>query len=155
MAKEQNVFKLSERSLNNLKGVHNDLVLLVRAAIKMSAVDFTVLEGLRSVSRQSMLVRSGASRTMNSRHITGHAVDLGAYVNGRVDWDFEYYFQIAEAMQKAAKSHGIPIVWGGVWDKPLNDYNDVRAEVEAYKERHAGKDFLDGPHFELYRKAYK
>jgi peptidoglycan LD-endopeptidase CwlK len=125
------VFKLGKRSIERLQGVHPDLVRVVERAIELSTVDFTVLEGLRSPERQQTLVASGASQTLNSRHITGHAVDLGAWVDNQIDWSWPLYHQIANAMKAAANELGIPIVWGGDW-----------------------KTFKDGPHFELDRRYY-
>ncbi len=125
------MFKLGKRSIERLQGVHPDLVRVVERAIELSTVDFTVLEGLRSPERQQTLVASGASQTLNSRHITGHAVDLGAWVDNQVDWSWPLYHQIANAMKAAATELGIPIVWGGDW-----------------------KTFKDGPHFELDRRYY-
>lgn len=123
-------FKLSQRSLNNLSGVHPDLVAVVKRAIQITEVDFSVIEGIRTKERQAELLKSGATTTMNSRHLTGHAVDLAAYVNG-IRWDWPLYDKIAKAMKSAANELGISIVWGGDWVS-----------------------FKDGPHFELNRKEY-
>lgn len=125
------MFKLGPRSRMRLEGVHPDLVRVVDRAIEISTVDFTVLEGLRTPERQKTLLESGASQTMNSRHITGHAVDLGAWVDSQVDWSWPLYHKIAAAMKTAAKELGVSIVWGGDW-----------------------RNFKDGPHFELDRKVY-
>lgn len=125
------MFKLGKRSIERLQGVHPDLVRVVERAIDLTPVDFTVLEGLRSPERQQTLVASGASQTLNSRHITGHAVDLGAWVDDQVDWSWPLYAKIANAMKAAAKELGVAIVWGGDW-----------------------RTFKDGPHFELDRKFY-
>ena len=76
-------YRLGLRSRARLRGVHPDLVRVVTRAIEITDVDFTVLEGVRSLSRQRQLVAQGASKTMRSRHLTGHAVDLGAWVAGR------------------------------------------------------------------------
>lgn len=124
------MYSLGPRSLMRLKGVHPDLVKVVQRAIEITTVDFTVLEGVRSPERQRALVDAGASWTMNSRHITGHAVDLGAWVDDQVDWSWPLYDKIAKAMKDAAKELKIPIVWGGSWK------------------------VKDGPHFELDRKVY-
>jgi peptidoglycan L-alanyl-D-glutamate endopeptidase CwlK len=124
-------YKLGLRSKQRLKGVHPDLVAVVKRAIEISDVDFTVLEGMRSVDRQRELVAKGASTTMNSRHLTGHAVDLGAWVGGTVRWDWPLYHKIANAVKKAAKELDVEIVWGGDWKK-----------------------FPDGPHFQLDWGAY-
>ncbi len=124
-------YRLSTRSRARLQGVHPALVAVVEAAILITPVDFMVTEGLRSPARQAALVRAGASRTLNSRHRTGHAVDVAALVEGRVRWDWPLYGRIAEAFCAAAAARGTPIVWGGDWPT-----------------------LRDGPHFELDRKAF-
>lgn len=118
--------QFSQRSRDNLKGVHADLVVVTTTALLISDIDFVVTEGLRNEARQRQLVKSGASTTMNSRHLTGHAVDLAALVGGEVRWDWPLYEKLAVAMKNAAKHHGIPIEWGGDWTS-----------------------FRDGPHFQL------
>jgi peptidoglycan L-alanyl-D-glutamate endopeptidase CwlK len=123
-------FKLSVRSKKALVGVHPDLVRVVERAIQLTDVDFAVTEGVRTIERQRQLFASGASTTMNSRHITGHAVDVAAWV-GEIRWDWPLYHKIAEAMKAAAKELGVAIIWGGDW-----------------------KTFKDGPHFELDRRFY-
>ena len=125
------MYTLGARSIMRLKGVHPDLVKVVRRAIEITTVDFTVLEGLRSPERQKTLYESGASKTLNSRHITGHAVDLGAWVDDQVDWSWPLYSKIAGAMKIAAQEVDVPIEWGGDW-----------------------KTFRDGPHFQLPHKEY-
>ena len=124
-------FFLGLKSKLMLRGVHPDLVRVVEEAIKRSPIDFTVLEGLRTVERQKQLVKAGASTTIHSRHITGHAVDLGALVGGKVRWDWPLYNQIALVMKSASNQLNIPIEWGGDWKK-----------------------FPDGPHFQLPWKQY-
>lgn len=120
------MFHLSDRSRARLSGVHPDLKDVVELAITITDVDFTVLEGVRSRDRQQELFDAGATRTMNSRHLTGHAVDLGAYVNGAIRWDWPLYHKIAWAMFQAASDLGIVVVWGGNWTT-----------------------FKDGPHWQL------
>lgn len=124
-------FRLSTRSRDRLKGVHPDLVAVVERAIQLTGVDFMITEGLRTPARQAELVRAGASRTQNSRHLTGHAVDVAALVAGQVRWDWPLYPRIAEAFRQTARELDTPITWGGDWPK-----------------------LRDGPHFELSRQAY-
>ena len=124
-------FKLGVRSRERLQGVHPDLVRVVELAIQLTPVDFTVLEGLRTLERQKALVAAGSSKTLNSRHLTGHAVDLGAWVDGRLDWSWPLYTKIAQAMKQAAQEWGTPIEWGGDW-----------------------RTFKDGPHWQLPWKEY-
>ena len=125
------MFTLGHRSKQRLKGVHPDLVKVVERAIQFTTVDFAVLEGLRTPERQKALVEVGASQTLNSRHLTGHAVDLGAWVADEVRWDWPLYHKIAAAMKEAAKQVDVPIEWGGDW-----------------------RNFKDGPHFQLPRKTH-
>lgn len=119
-------FQLGKRSLQRLEGVHPDLVKVVKRAITITPIDFTVLEGLRTEEQQRENVRKGVSQTMKSRHLTGHAVDIVPLVNGAVSWDWKYYHPMAEAMKTAASQLGISIEWGGDW-----------------------KTLKDGPHFQL------
>lgn len=117
---------LNERSLRNLEGVHPDLVRVVKAAAEKEP--FLVTEGLRNLERQRMLVKAGKSKTLNSRHLVGCAVDLcdtdGCY-------DVPDMKRIAAAMKSSAEELGVKIQWGGDWES-----------------------FVDQPHFELDRKAY-
>ena len=95
-------------------------------AITLSEVDFTVLEGIRSPERQKELVAAGASWTLDSYHLTGHAVDLGAWVGHQVRWDWPLYDKIAVAMKDAAIRLGIPLVWGGDWEKRDGPHFQIR-----------------------------
>lgn len=129
----------SERSLRNLLGIHPDLRRVMDRALQESPVDFVVTEGLRTLQRQRELVRIGASKTLNSRHLTGHAIDFYAWVDLDVDGKIEFVEmsnprlmkQIADAMKAAAVKEGVAIVWGGDW-----------------------RTFKDAPHIELDRRKY-
>lgn len=109
------MYKLSERSLDKMKGVNPLLVQIVKRAIEITTIDFGVTEGLRTLERQKELVESGKSQTMNSKHLKGRAVDLVAMPNGRVSWELKYYKHIAVAMKQAASELGVQIEWGGDW----------------------------------------
>jgi len=122
---------LGQRSLMRLEGVHPDLVRVVKKAAAMSSLDFTVLEGLRTAARQKQLYDQGATKTMNSRHLTGHAVDLAPMIGGTIRWDWPLYHQLAVVVKAAAKAEKVPVTWGGDW-----------------------RTFKDGPHWELPWKAY-
>lgn len=108
-------FKFSQRSESNLQGVNPDLVKLVRRALEVSAVDFGITEGLRSAERQKEMVAGGHSQTLNSRHLTGHAVDVVAYVGSQISWEWSLYEQIAAAFKQASADLSIPVEWGGNW----------------------------------------
>ncbi len=124
-------FHFSQASLGRLLGVHPDLVRVLKRAIETTEVDFGITAGLRSPDRQKLLVAQGASQTQNSRHLTGHAVDVDAFVGGHVNWDWANYEKIAVAVKRSAFDLGVPIRWGGDW-----------------------KTLKDGCHFELDRVAY-
>lgn len=126
-----NTFKFSSRSEKNLQGVNPDLVKVTRRALEISEVDFGITEGLRSRYRQKQLVATGKSQTMNSRHLTGHAVDVVAYIGSQVSWEWPLYEKIAEAFRQASRELNIPVEWGGDW-----------------------KTLKDGPHFQLPHGAY-
>ena len=147
-------FKLSKRSLSRLEGVNSDLGDIVKKAIKITTVDFGVVQGLRTIEEQKALVAKGASKTMKSKHLDGLAVDLMAYVDNRASWELSLYDEIADAMRQAAIDKGVGIRWGAAWtvkdvrlwngsmEEAMNSYIDLR--------RSQGKrPFIDGPHFEL------
>lgn len=151
-------FVFGLKSETELKGVHPVLVTLVRLALTKSSVDFAVHDGLRTMEEQRALVANGASNTLASRHLTGHAVDLVPYVNGKLRWEWGPIFRIADAMKAAAIEMNVPLVWGACWDVNFREtIGSAQAEADAYaaRQRKAGKRvFADGPHYELPRKLY-
>jgi peptidoglycan L-alanyl-D-glutamate endopeptidase CwlK len=151
---------LQARDRQRLAGVHTALVGVVEEARSICA--FVVVEGLRTHARQAQLVQAGASRTMRSRHLTGHAVDLAFCMDtdrdgrtdaGEVRWDWPLVIQVADAMRAAALRRGVALVWGAVWDRELAEIpGPLDASLEAYAARARAQErlpFLDGPHFEL------
>lgn len=124
----QKRWELSQRSLDRLKGVDSNLVKVVKRAIEVSEYDFMVVEGLRTIETQREYVKKGVSKTMNSFHLTGHAVDLAPLENGAIDWGNSkgQFDSVAKAMKQAAKELGVKIEWGGDW-----------------------KSFVDKPHFQV------
>lgn len=127
---------LDVRSLKRLEGVNPDLVAIVIRAAEIAVQPFIITEGLRTLERQKKLVEAGASQTLRSRHLTGHAVDLAAFIDmdgtgdytsgDNIRWDWPLYKTLSIAMKDAAKELNLPIEWGGDW-----------------------KTFKDGPHFQL------
>lgn len=130
---------LTPASETKLKGVHPDLVRVVRRMAKdwtEKDAGFLVTCGTRTLAEQRILIAKGASRTLKSRHIPAangysHAVDLAPTIRGAVRWDWPLFGKLAKAMKAAAKAEGVPIEWGGDWAR-----------------------FVDGPHFQLPRAQY-
>ncbi len=130
---------LTKTDRMKLQGVHADLVAVIEKAAAISSVPFRVTEGLRSKARQQELVKAGFSKTLNSRHLTGHAVDIVPLLDvdkdGKITsvdmYDWGAIRKLAPFIKKAAKSLGVPIEWGGEWQS-----------------------FPDGPHWQLPR-SYK
>lgn len=122
---------LNEKSLERLGGVHPLLQSVFREAIEASPWPFQITQGLRTREEQIKLYEAGKSKTLNSRHLTGHAVDIVVYKDGKVTWDFALYEQVARHILAVAKLQDVKLVWGGDWTS-----------------------FKDGPHFELDRREY-
>lgn len=152
-------FKLSNRSLGKLEGVHPNMVATVKRAIELTSVDFGVTYGVRTLSEQEKLYASGRSQTMKSKHLIqedgySHAVDLVAYDGSDVIWEINVYDNIADAMAAAAMEVGCAIKWGAAWsvgniarydgtmEDAMNEYIDLRRSQSR-------RPFIDGPHFEL------
>lgn len=152
-------FKLSQRSLDKLDGVHPEMVATVKRAIELTKVDFGVTYGVRTLQAQKELVASGRSQTMKSKHLVqgdgySHAVDLVAYQGSAVVWELNVYDDICDAMAEAAREVGCHIKWGAAWSEgdictypgtaedAMNAYIDLRR-------KQGRRPFIDAPHFEL------
>lgn len=131
-------FFLGPRSLLRLRGIHPDLVAVVKHAIACNQIDFTVVCGLRSKERQMEHFLSGASKTLQSRHLTGHAVDLAPYVAGKVVWNTPAFHPLVALMKTSAHILGVTLRCGA-------DFNDGGT---------TGSRWVDMPHFELPRWRY-
>ena len=147
-------FKLSQRSLDKMKGVDDTLVKVVKEAINLTKVDFGVTFGLRTVEEQQKLFDSGRSQTMKSKHLDGRAVDLVAYFGSDVSWELNVYDEICDAMAEAARRNTLAIKWGAAWSEgdirmyggsaedAMNAYIDLRRSEGR-------RPFIDAPHFEM------
>ena len=147
-------FVLSQRSLGRLDGVKNELHSVVTTAIGLTNVDFGVTCGLRTEKEQEDLVARGASKTMKSKHLTGDAVDVVAYIGSRISWEPNLYDDIADAFKEASVREGVGIKWGASWHIPdLRDWEGTAEEaMMAYidlRRSQGRRPFIDAPHFEL------
>lgn len=148
-------FRLGAKSEANLVGVDERIVRVVRKAILVTDIDFAVHDGLRTMEEQRRLVATGASRTLDSYHLTGDAVDLVPYVGGKLRWEHALCNEVARAMFEASGQLGVRLVWGRVWDTELveldpEDFDGERAlYVQRYQRIHGPKKWPldDGPHF--------
>ena len=147
-------FKLSKRSQDKLKGLDERLIAVVNSAIFKSKIDFGVICGMRTKKEQEALVAKGASQTMKSKHLDGHAVDLMAYIGSRGSWELNLYDDIADAMAESAREVDAPIRWGAAWTVPNVAYFDGTMEdaMNSYIDERRSQNrrpFIDAPHFEL------
>ena len=124
-------FSFGTKSAERLAQVHPDLQKVFNEAIKDSPFDFSITQGLRTKEQQKVLFDAGKSQTMNSRHLTGKAVDIAVIRDGEVTWDLRYYRIVTDHIKQVAKELDIPIVCGIDWTS-----------------------FVDGPHIELHRAKY-
>jgi peptidoglycan LD-endopeptidase CwlK len=118
--------KFTARDEQRMIGLHPDLVRVMRRAAATTSIPFTVIEGMRTLATQRQYVARGASRTLRSRHLTGHAIDIAPLIGGKITWAWPVYHQLAPIIKAAAAAEGVPIEWGGDW-----------------------RTFKDGPHWQL------
>jgi peptidoglycan L-alanyl-D-glutamate endopeptidase CwlK len=122
--------KLNPTSIARLRGVDANLIALAKKAREISPIPFEITEGLRTKERQRYLVKTGKSRTMNSYHLRGKAIDFVAMPGGKVSWNLpDYKIIVEKAFKPAAKALGLTnrIVYGVYW-----------------------KSIVDGPHVEIH-----
>lgn len=137
--------ELNQRSLNALSGVHPALVKVVKRTAELiedsSDLKFIVTEGLRTLERQKQLLADGKSKTLKSKHLTGHAVDLAVWFDydqdkvvdsNEISWKFDFYKRLYKIVKQASEDVNVEIEWGGNW-----------------------KSFVDAPHFQIDPETYK
>lgn len=147
------IWVLSARSEFNLVGVNSQLVQVARKALGWSDVDFAVTDGVRTLEEQRALVAAGASRTMESKHLTGDAIDLVPFVGDNLRWEMPVICTMAAAVRAAAVDLGVKLRWGGAWDLEFTATIGAPIDiVDGYTKRRLANNrtvFIDGPHFEL------
>ena len=152
-------FRLSQRSLDRLEGVHPEMVAVVERAIQLTEVDFGVTQGVRTLEEQKANVAAGRSQTMRSKHLLqddgfSHAVDVVAYVGSDVSWELNLYDDICDAFKQAAEEVGCCIKWGAAWSEgdirsyPGSAEDAMMAYVDLRRSQ-GRRPFIDAPHFEL------
>ena len=152
-------FRLSQRSMDRLEGVHPDMTAVVERAIQLTGVDFGVTQGVRTLDEQKANVAAGRSQTMASKHLLqddgfSHAVDVVAYVGSDVSWELNVYDDICDAFKEAAKEVGCSIKWGAAWSEgDIRTYKGTSEDaMMAYvdlRRSQGRRPFIDAPHFEL------
>jgi len=131
-------FKFSERSLECMEGVDEEMQLVYKHAIKDSPIDFGIPGhgGLRTAGVQNTMFIKGVSKCdgikNKSNHQSGDALDYYAYVNGHASWRPIHLAMVAGVILSTAKKLkrdgviSIELTWGGTfgsndfdgWDKP-------------------------------------
>ncbi len=129
-------FKFGKTSEEKLSTVNSQLASVARKALELTPIDFGITEGRRSIEKQQQLVAEGASKTMKSKHLTGHAIDIVCYADDKITWDLEYYQIVANAFALACEELHLNVRWGGSWK-----VNDFTLDPE--------NKFIDAVHFEL------
>ena len=147
-------FKLSQRSLDKMKGVDDTLVEVVKEAIQLTKVDFGVTFGMRTLEEQQKLFDSGRSQTMKSKHLEGRAVDLVAYFGSDISWELNIYDDICDAMAEAARRNTLALKWGAAWSEgDIRMYTGTAEDaMNAYidlRRSQGRRPFIDAPHFEI------
>jgi len=154
------MYRFSARSSRNLQGVHPDLVRVAHRALALTNIDFGVIEGLRTAARQAQLLAAGASTVQVSRHQSGHAIDVMAYVGPRGSWELPLYCEIALAFKRAALQEDVPVRWGGCWallstlPASADAIHDRVQKYGADRRAQGRRALIDGPHFELPTSVY-
>ena len=133
-------YKFSQRSIDNLKGVHPVLIAIAYRALALSPHDFGVVDGLRTAAEQKKLLEEGKTQVTRSKHLTGHAIDIAVWKDGKFTWHLPYYQEVSKAFLKAAAEFNAVLVWGGDWDGDGDMYDHS---------------FIDGPHFEIDPNTWK
>jgi len=152
-------FRLSQRSLDKLEGVHPAMTGVVERAIQLTKVDFGVTQGVRTLEEQKANVAAGRSQTMASKHLLqddgfSHAVDVVAYIGSDVSWELNLYDDICDAFAEAATETGASIKWGAAWSEgdirsyPGSAEDAMMAYVDLRRSQ-GRRPFIDAPHFEL------
>ena len=152
-------FRLSQRSMDRLEGVHPAMTGVVERAIQLTDVDFGVTQGVRTLDEQKANVAAGRSQTMASKHLLqddgfSHAVDVVAYVGSDVSWELNMYDNICDAFKTAAEEVGCSVKWGAAWSEgdirtyPSSAEDAMMAYVDLRRSQ-GRRPFIDAPHFEL------
>jgi peptidoglycan L-alanyl-D-glutamate endopeptidase CwlK len=152
-------FRLSQRSMDRLEGVHPHMTAVVERAIQLTGVDFGVTQGVRTLDEQKANVAAGRSQTMASKHLLqddgfSHAVDVVAYVGSDISWELNVYDDICDAFKEAAKEVGCSIKWGAAWSEgDIRTYKgsseDAMMAYVDLRRSQGRRPFIDAPHFEL------
>ena len=121
---------LSERDITRLKGVHPHLIRVVARAAGMA--EFFVIEGVRTIEKQRLYIASGASHTIDSKHLTGRAVDLACMLGGELCWKWPLYHRLNEVMQRCAALEGVRITWGGDWPRLKDGVHFELQDVDGF-----------------------
>lgn len=135
------MFRFSKKSLAQLDTVDPRLKALAIQVLSVSPIDFTIIQGRRTVAQSAQNIKNGTSFLSDpskSKHVTGEAIDFAPYVNGKLDWDDrEKFWTIAKLFKQEAEKMGIKVRLGADW----NGSGSYKDEVQ--------RGSFDGGHIEL------
>ena len=137
------MYKFGTRSIDNLKGIHPKLTILMGVSLMNSPCDFTITDGVRTTAQQQALYAQGRTKpgkvvtncdgvNSKSNHQVkadgmGYAVDLYPYVSGSVQLnDVANLQKIAAHVKATAKTLGYTIEWGGDWAMRDNPHFELK-----------------------------
>lgn len=155
--------KFGQTSTARLQTCHHDLQIIMQEAIKCTDVDFSITHGHRTPEEQFELFKKGRmlvsgkweimdrakvvtykdGYTNKSRHnhYPSHAVDIAAFVNGKITWDEKHLLYLMGLIKGIANRLYIEgkvqhqIKNGANWDNDGQIIHD--------------QSFVDLPHFEI------
>ncbi len=109
-------FSYSQKSRDILSTVDIRLQELFHEVIQH--VDIRIVEGIRTLERQKELVKTGKSKTMNSRHLGGLAVDFVPMKDGGISYNINDCVFVAGIIKGIASQMNLncKIRLGADWD---------------------------------------
>lgn len=146
-------FRFSKASNDKLDQVDENLAKVFRHILPKSPFDLSILEGLRSIERQEALYKAGKSKTMRSKHLKGHAVDVGVWYDGKITWDLDKYVMVADCVNIYLPElylNGWSLRWGGAWHASFpNKEQTAQQMMDEYQDKSEGRGFIDAIHWEI------
>lgn len=98
-----------------LVGVDARLVQLAERLADVSPIQFKITEGVRTKRRQHRLYAEKKTKTLRSKHLTGHAIDVAPVVQGKVSWEWKHFTPLIRTAKQVAADMGLAMKFGYDW----------------------------------------